>query len=596
MNLQNVVPVGQNDYVVETSKDLVALSSIARIGSRVLCLEDNKVYVYMDVNKWETALNLAGGPSNATHWVGVTTTALTDGATTDPVVINGENVAAELGAMVSYGPDEFVWNGSAWQKFGGDSETFRVTVTNNTADRTFADTLAAFNAGKFVYAIRDTDLYYVNYVSNQRIFFYGYLIDDAIVSSAPDAVNRVQRGFILQDNNTITIEDNFVLPWITSSDNGMLLGVNNGQWTKVDPPSGLPSVTESDNSKVLMTNDIGEIEWGDFPDPSNIFAVTVVNDGSYYVSQTFADTKAAYDAGKTVVLFDGSYIIPLIEVNSSYMVFKCVNSSGQIIGYNFHDTGNVYYSLSNIVNSVNGSSGDIIIGLEASNGFLNISGSGADVLNGMAVTSISYDSGGSTFAQLLAVVVQSLASSNSCHLKMGSLTSHMLASLMYHDITQYGAIGGLMVSVNNLNTIKIILIPCGGGILADQGFASYRAYCPAPDLGTDVLVDVVLTITTDGQIYIDAEKFSNYTDLGGQTISQLTAEIQQAFEAVTYADYDAMEVDNDYTIGNYTWRCTSNYESNRSFSGTPQGVSYNVDVTLDSENGAVYSVDVFFLD
>lgn len=55
---------------------------------------------------------------NALYWVGVTTTALTDGATTNPITVGGESVTAELGAMASYDGLEFVWNGSAWQAMG----------------------------------------------------------------------------------------------------------------------------------------------------------------------------------------------------------------------------------------------------------------------------------------------------------------------------------------------------------------------------------------------------------------------------------------------------------------------------------------------
>ena len=52
------------------------------------------------------------------YWIGVTTTALTDGATTNPIQVNDEAVTANLGGMASYGGSEFVWNGSAWQEFG----------------------------------------------------------------------------------------------------------------------------------------------------------------------------------------------------------------------------------------------------------------------------------------------------------------------------------------------------------------------------------------------------------------------------------------------------------------------------------------------
>lgn len=55
---------------------------------------------------------------HAVYWIGVTTTALTDGATTNPIQVNGESVTADLGGLASYGGSEFVWNGSAWQEMG----------------------------------------------------------------------------------------------------------------------------------------------------------------------------------------------------------------------------------------------------------------------------------------------------------------------------------------------------------------------------------------------------------------------------------------------------------------------------------------------
>ena len=52
-------------------------------------------------------------------YLGVTTTALTDGSTTNPVVIDGQNVTAKKGNIVNYGAKEFIMNASgAWQEFG----------------------------------------------------------------------------------------------------------------------------------------------------------------------------------------------------------------------------------------------------------------------------------------------------------------------------------------------------------------------------------------------------------------------------------------------------------------------------------------------
>lgn len=53
-------------------------------------------------------------------YVGVTTTALTDGATTNPITITGKDnpYTAEAGDLVSYGNKEFLFDGTAWHEVG----------------------------------------------------------------------------------------------------------------------------------------------------------------------------------------------------------------------------------------------------------------------------------------------------------------------------------------------------------------------------------------------------------------------------------------------------------------------------------------------
>ena len=55
---------------------------------------------------------------NALYWIGVTTTELTDGATTNPITVGGESVTAKVGGIATYDGLEFAWNGSAWQALG----------------------------------------------------------------------------------------------------------------------------------------------------------------------------------------------------------------------------------------------------------------------------------------------------------------------------------------------------------------------------------------------------------------------------------------------------------------------------------------------
>lgn len=64
--------------------------------------------------------------SNATHWLGITTTSLEDGSTTNPIVIGGESVTAVSGDIVQdVNANEFIFNGTAWQQFGGSIGTLK---------------------------------------------------------------------------------------------------------------------------------------------------------------------------------------------------------------------------------------------------------------------------------------------------------------------------------------------------------------------------------------------------------------------------------------------------------------------------------------
>ena len=51
-------------------------------------------------------------------YLGVTTTELTDGSTTNPITVNGDSVTAKKGNIANYGSKEFIFNGTAWQEFG----------------------------------------------------------------------------------------------------------------------------------------------------------------------------------------------------------------------------------------------------------------------------------------------------------------------------------------------------------------------------------------------------------------------------------------------------------------------------------------------
>lgn len=77
------------------------------------------------------ARSLISGLESYTNFLGVTTTAVTDGSTTQTVTINGESVQAKRGEIVTKDSKEFIWNGSAWQEFGDLSDLGDLAMENS---------------------------------------------------------------------------------------------------------------------------------------------------------------------------------------------------------------------------------------------------------------------------------------------------------------------------------------------------------------------------------------------------------------------------------------------------------------------------------
>ena len=84
-------------------------------------------------------------------WRGVTTTEITDGATTNPVTIDGDPYTAKTGDMVTYQSTEFVFNGTTWQEYGAASTIFTATLTAGETTVTITDSQIAIGATIEIY-------------------------------------------------------------------------------------------------------------------------------------------------------------------------------------------------------------------------------------------------------------------------------------------------------------------------------------------------------------------------------------------------------------------------------------------------------------
>lgn len=77
-------------------------------------LPSGNIYDIVDAGARELIAELL----NYTTYLGVTTTVLTDGCSTNPITIDGESVTAQNGNIATYNSKEFIFNGTIWQEFG----------------------------------------------------------------------------------------------------------------------------------------------------------------------------------------------------------------------------------------------------------------------------------------------------------------------------------------------------------------------------------------------------------------------------------------------------------------------------------------------
>lgn len=85
-----------------------------------ITLPTGTTYDLKDAKARSDIESITGSISGGMHYIGVSSTALSDGATTNPITIDGTSVTAKGGDIVIYGQLEFIWNPTSgkWQEFG----------------------------------------------------------------------------------------------------------------------------------------------------------------------------------------------------------------------------------------------------------------------------------------------------------------------------------------------------------------------------------------------------------------------------------------------------------------------------------------------
>lgn len=113
----NTVLVGGGSYKVSTSSKTIATT----LGS-----DDTTIPTSQAV---QTAIsNATAGLTGAMHFIGTSTTAVTDGGTEAPTIEGYTGTAKTSGNVVLYNSKEFVWTGTAWEELGNEGSYALSTI------------------------------------------------------------------------------------------------------------------------------------------------------------------------------------------------------------------------------------------------------------------------------------------------------------------------------------------------------------------------------------------------------------------------------------------------------------------------------------
>ena len=109
----------------------------------------NKAYAGVTANAGEIA-NIKNAIAGGTHFIGISTTAITNGGAEKPTINKVQLTTVNNGDIVIYGNKEFIWNGSAWAELGDTTaESNRITALEKwktTASATISSNSAGVTA------------------------------------------------------------------------------------------------------------------------------------------------------------------------------------------------------------------------------------------------------------------------------------------------------------------------------------------------------------------------------------------------------------------------------------------------------------------
>jgi hypothetical protein len=237
------------------------------------------------------------GIANAVHFIGETTTDLTDGATTAAVTIDGVSKTPTSGDVVLYSSKEFIWNGSAWKELGDGSSHALKTIaitggdglagggdlsTNRTITHSIPNGAAVGDKGS------TENRTYVKTVTTDK---FGHVIGVTTgTETVTDTNQKVKAG-------SVTFEADDIVDFVAGSNVSISGNATNKniQISAVDTTYDLSAPASKTNGNVTIDLKAGGSESGTDSvkiQGSGAAAVTTDSSGVITISSTDTDTGA----------------------------------------------------------------------------------------------------------------------------------------------------------------------------------------------------------------------------------------------------------------------------------------------------------------
>lgn len=269
-----------------------------------------------------------GGDDGGTlRMLGATTTPLSDGATTNPITIDGQSVTVEKNDVAIYNTREFYFSGTTWSEFGGQMDTVPTQGSANavTSDGIYKVTPLSRGTGNNS-AVGGT----LATATSQNTFAFGYNV-------SATANQAVAFGNGTQANQAVL----FACGKYNSAQSGDLFNIGNGS-----APGSRSNILEV-NSTEMNVN--GDIKCHNLVVPVGGYEETALWTGDQSsapseieISEAYTNFDALFFKTRTTTTTSEDYISAYIlasayGIGEFFQIFGYADSGYRYVWYKFTD-------------------------------------------------------------------------------------------------------------------------------------------------------------------------------------------------------------------------------------------------------------------